>query len=146
MFGHISTVPEGAYQNRNLPTGLGSRKNKLSGPEYTLRNTTPMPKQGPNKASLRPIWTSFLDGGRKFHEGTPPQFKLHKRSQSARGPGLQKPLQGLRFGLFQRGLKVSLGTVSWYGSSCATSFDVSDIAGPALAHKVPILIVTACLR
>ena len=41
-------------------------------------------------------------------------------------------LQGLLFWLLKGGLKVSLGTVSWYRSSYGTDFDNSEIACPVL--------------
>ena len=42
--------------------------------------------------------------------------------------------------LFERGFKVSLGPLSWYGNSYGTDFDDSEIASFASIVRVQILI------
>ena len=55
------------------------------------------------------------------------------RSQGRRGRlKAGQILQGLVFWMFGRGIKVSLGTVSWYRSSYGTDFDLSEIAGSVI--------------
>ena len=44
-------------------------------------------------------------------------------------------LEGLLFGLFEGGFKVSSGAASWYGSGPATDVDNSETASPVVGHK-----------
>ena len=49
--------------------------------------------------------------------------------------GTHGGIQGLLFGLFQAGFKVSFGTVAWYTSSSGTAVDQSEIVSPGIGHQ-----------